>query len=229
MINRFLILYFALNFCSSNTTQAATDIQSQCMDLPADSYIHTTTFEKSMGFEHSYSSNISIVHTDSCQDRIEFIRETIIDFIKGENEKIFNERFLVEISMSNNPPWECFFPNNKDDIALLYSLGDSLLLEKAKFDERAMMLIVDIYLLYGNSPELAEYYGLKVIPEAAIVNTASFIKVLSLKTDNEINKCIRNMRVIEDPCAIKSINNQINQLNKTYKEIGHKISETIIH
>lgn len=90
-------------------------------------------------------------------------------------------------------------------------------------------MIVDLYLTYDNSAEIAEYFGNIIIPKAAVINTISFIKVLSSKSENEANNCIRRLKIIEDTTEIESIKSEINKLDCMYRNIANKINKTIFN
>jgi hypothetical protein len=165
--------------------------------------------------------------TDSCVNTLEFVRETITNYIQNGDELIYDESFTTSISKVNKSHGDCYFPGNQKDVSLFYSLGDSILLEKAKYDERAMKLIIEIYLLYKNSAELSEYYGTTVIPRAAMVNTVSFVKVLSGLPEKDADKCIRKLRIIENTSEVEAIKSEICRIEKSYHRITNKINQTL--
>ena len=225
MIERCLTLIFALIYCLSCTSNADLNIYNRNLEIWQLSYGNRIVFDMQKGSDNLFLENFYTLETDSCQNRIVFLRETISNYINEKDDKIFDANFLDAMKIAGKQQsWECFYPNKDGDITQLYLLGDSVLLEKAKYDERAMMLIINIYLLYSNSPEIAEYFGFNVVPKAAVVNTTSFIKVLSFKTEKEIDKCIRKLKILDDPSAIESIKAQINQINTNYRSVSDKIS-----
>lgn len=53
------------------------------------------------------------------------------------------------------------------DVKLYLSLGDSSLLKELNTDERAMPLLINLYLLNVDNTEVSNYYEVKVIPSRA--------------------------------------------------------------
>ncbi len=91
--------------------------------------------------------------------------------IKQSIKKKFIKAF-TKINKSHN---DCYFSGNGKDVKLYLYLGDSILLKNIKTDDKAMKLLVELYLININNAELSQYYGTRVIPKVAVENPTSFV------------------------------------------------------
>lgn len=160
---------------------------------------------------------------DSCAEATK-IHETIVGFIEEGNDKIYDDDFIACFSAINAKHGDCYYPGNNNEVRLYFFLADSVLLNKVKNDEKAMKLLIELYLVNFNNVELSEYYGFIVLPKAASININSFIKVLSFKTEKEADRCISRLEYIDDISEIERIKSNIANINNPeFIEIVRKI------
>jgi len=156
------------------------------------------------------------------------IRNTIENFINHDDKTIYKKKFITSFTKINKFHNECYFPGNGKDVNLYFYLGDSILLKKVKTDEKAMKLLIDLYLININNCELSEYYGTRIIHKAAIENTEAFVKILTKKTEREVNKCISKLKMIEHDADKEKIRKELSKLRKRkYLPIVNKILERL--
>lgn len=153
------------------------------------------------------------------------LKNVIMNFINYRDEAIYEEKFLVTFSENNEKHNDSYFLDNKEDIRIYCFLGDSSLVQDLNTDERAMKLLVDLYLLNKNNAELSEYYGSKVIPKAALRNTEFFVKVIAGKTEEEANQCIRNLKNVQQNADKEKIRNAMAKIDKAEYEPVVKLME----
>ncbi|MCK4922883.1 MAG: hypothetical protein KAS71_17650 [Bacteroidales bacterium] len=168
-----------------------------------------------------------VLSNDSCVETLEFVRRTVMNFIQNGNELIYEDSFIISILKVNKYHGDCYFPGNSEDVLHFYLLGDSILLEKVKYDERAMRLIINLYFAYNNNAELSEYFSTHVIPQAALNNIVIFAKILSERPEKEANRCIRKLRVIVDEDEIQIIKKEIYKIDNTLPEIANQILQVL--
>ncbi len=182
------------------------------------------------GENNFYSKNCNFQldqSSDTCILAVR-IKQTIEDFVNNKSEVIYQEDFISAFEKINQNKTECYFPNNSSEVKLYYFLGDSILLKKVEQDERAMQLLINLYLVNRNNAELSEYYGSRILPKAALMNIKAFIEVLSGKPDRDINKCIGKLKYIRDTSEIERIKSEIDKIdNQKYSSIIQKIRETL--
>ena len=155
------------------------------------------------------------------------LRRTIFNYIKYENENIYNEEFISSFLETNERQGVCYFPRTNEDVKLYYDLGDTLL-KKSKIDERAMKLLIELYLAKQKSAELSEYYGLILIPQAAIENINYFVKIISRLPERDINQCINKLKYIKNDTDIKRLIDEIDNIdNKEFLNVKDKIKQKL--
>lgn len=156
------------------------------------------------------------------------IRANILEYINNETESIYDKSFISLFPKINAYAWECSFPRNNEETRMYFYLGEVVLLNKAEFDERAMKLVIDLYLVNRNNVELSEYYGFRIIPKIALKNISSFIKVLSNRTEKEAIKCINKLKYIDSSSNIEKIKNEIDKIdNEEYLVLIDRIKEML--
>ncbi len=156
------------------------------------------------------------------------IKNTIEDFINNGDNTIYKNKFIKLFAKSNKYHNNCYFFANIKNENLYFYLGDSVLLKKVKTDDRAMRLLIDLYLVNKNNAELSEYYGTKIIPKAASENIGAFVKVLSKKTERETNTCINKLKNIDNDADKENIRKELTKFHKQkYLLIVNKILERL--
>lgn len=156
------------------------------------------------------------------------LKNTILNFIYSGDKTIYEKEFLASFQQNNEKKGECFFPDNEMDVKLYLALGDSALLKELNTDERAMPLLIDLYLLNGNNMEVSNYYDIKVIPKAALKNTEAFVKALSGKPESEVIRCIVSIQNIKQKEEKERIKDAIKNLGKEeYLPIVDKMNEAL--
>lgn len=164
---------------------------------------------------------------DACVIKVR-LKGSIENYIENGDESIYSSEFITSFSIINEYHDSCYFPGNNQEVKLYFFLGEKVLLEKLKSDERAMRLLIDLYLLNKNNVELSQYYGSVIIPQAIIRNTKAFVKVLANKEDKEINKCIGKLKYIDSKADIDKINKKLKKLKEPeYIAIANKMREKL--
>jgi hypothetical protein len=169
----------------------------------------------------------SIEEKEKCA-ATEEIRNTIINFVFTKDKAIYEKEFLALLSKNKEKQNGCYFPENEMDVKLYLALGDTSLINDFTTDERAMGLLIDLYLLNQNNMELTEYYGLKVIPKAALKDTKAFVKALSSKTEREAGLCISALKNVQEKPDKDKIKAAIGKLGKSeYSSVLDKMNKTL--
>ncbi len=164
---------------------------------------------------------------DSCIT-VAKIKNTIEDYINNSNKKIYKKKFIKIFAESNKYKSDCYFFADVKNINLYFYLGDSVLLKRVKTDERAMKLLIDLYLLNRKKVEISQYYSTRVIPKAAVENTELFVRVLAKKTEREANKCISSLEGILSKYDKEKIRKELKKIQKRkYLPIVNKIEEKL--
>jgi len=181
-----------------------------------------------LGYIHCRASvSVTEAEKDACATATA-IRNTILDFIYNGDKAIYKKEFLASFRQNNGEQGDCYFPDNKMDVKLYLALGDSALLKELNTDERAMPLLIDLYLLNGNNSEVSGYYDVKVIPKAAVKNTGAFVNVLSGKTESEASRCIACLQNIKQKADREKIKDALKNLDKAeYLPVVDKINESL--
>jgi hypothetical protein len=156
------------------------------------------------------------------------LKNTILDFIYNGDKSIYEKEFLSSFQQNNEKKGECFFPDNEMDVKLYLALGDSALLKELNTDERAMPLLIDLYLLNGDNTEVSNYYDVKVIPKAALKNTEAFVRALSGKTESEVIRCIASLQNIKQKEEKEKLKEAMKNLGKEeYLSVIDKMNEAL--
>jgi len=175
----------------------------------------------------SFTGYFGYAQKDTCAT-VTKIKNTIENYIKYGDKKIYKKRFIKTFTEGIKYNNDCYFFADVKHVNLYFYLGDSVLLKRVKTDEKAMELLIDLYLLNRKNVEFSEYYGTRIIPKAAVENTEAFIKVLSKKTEKEANKCIGKLKGILDESDKEKIKTELTKLHKQkYLPIIKKIQEKI--
>ena len=154
------------------------------------------------------------------------LQNTIMQFINYGDKTIYEKEFLAAFAQNNENP-DCYFPTTKHEKKVYYFLGDSSLVQDVQSDERAMALLIDLYLLNQDNTELTEFYGSSAIPKAVTVNPGAFVKVLSGKSESEADKCIDTLQNVSEKKRGK-IRNEIAQPGKAeYLPVIQKMREAL--
>jgi hypothetical protein len=147
------------------------------------------------GKQEETISQTNLLDDDSCIIA-EKIKRTILEYLNNENDLIYTKEFILYFE-ENNKFDGCFFPRNNDETNLYFKLADSCLLKKINSDNRAMYLLIDLYLVNWINVEFSEYYASEIVPKAALANLSQFVDVISKHSDKDINKCVSILKYLD--------------------------------